>query len=224
MSDQQLKAKKALVFVGTSISQDDAREILDVTYWPPISRGDIERAAQKGYDLIGIIDGIFFSRAAVAHKEVIKVIDAGATVIGGCSMGALRASELDIHGMIGVGKIYQWYRDGVIEDDDEVAVATNPDTFEAVSNPMVNIRETLKAAFSEGIISEEDCNTLTSLAKKTHYTERSYFGMAREAVKKDILSDAQANELFDFCREHEVDIKRSDAIEVLEKIKIIMQQ
>jgi hypothetical protein len=35
--------------------------------------------------------------------------------------------------MIGVGRVYEWYRDGVIEDDDEVAVATNPDTFEPVS-------------------------------------------------------------------------------------------
>lgn len=224
MSEVQVRSKKALVFAGTSISQDDAREILDVTYWPPISRGDIEKAVSEGYSIIGIIDGIFFTRAAVAHKEVIKAMDSGATVIGGCSMGALRASELDTHGMTGVGKIYQWYRDEVLEDDDEVAVATNPDTFEAVSSPMVNIRETLKAACLENTINEEECGKLTDLAKKTHYTERSYFGITREAVKNDILSEDRATELFTFCKEHEVDIKRNDAIEVLKKIKGIMEQ
>ncbi len=224
MSDVQVISKKALIFAGTSISHDDAKKILDATYWPPISRGDIEKAVSQGYNIIGIIDGIFFSRAAVAHKEIIKAMESGAIVIGGCSMGALRASELDIHGMTGIGKIYQWYRDEVLEDDDEVAVATNPDTFEAVSSPMVNIRETLKAASAEKIIAEDECNDLVNLAKRTHYSERSYFGITREAVKKDTISKEIASELFTFCKYHEVDVKRNDAIEVLKKIKGIMEQ
>jgi hypothetical protein len=224
MNDNHATMTKVLVFAGTSISHNDAKEILDATYWPPISRGDIEKAIEKGYNIIGIIDGIFFSRAAVAHKEIIKAIEAGATVIGGCSMGALRASELDTHGMVGVGQIYQWYRDEIIEDDDEVAVATNPDTYEAVSSPMVNIRGTLKAAAANGIINDDECNYLTSLAKKTHYSERSYFGITREAVKNNIISEERSNTLFSFCKEHEIDVKKYDAVEVLEKIKSIIIQ
>jgi len=42
--------------------------------------------------------------------------------VGGSGMGVLRASELDSYGMIWVGRIYEWYCDGVIESDDEVAV------------------------------------------------------------------------------------------------------
>ena len=215
---------EVLVFAGSSISHEDASKILDVTYWPPISRGDIGKAASEGYKIIGIIDGIFFSRAAAAHKEIINVMREGVTVIGGCSMGALRASELDIHGMEGVGTIYEWYRDGVIEDDDEVAVATNPDTFEAVSSPMVNIRETLKAASSADIIDDEECRLITQLAKKTHYTERSYFGISRTAEKEGIISKEKAESLLQFCRENERDIKKEDAILVLEKIKEIISQ
>jgi hypothetical protein len=214
---------EVLVFAGSSISHEDAAEILDATYWPPISRGDIGKAASKGYKIIGIIDGIFFSRAAAAHKEIINVIKNGVTVVGGCSMGALRASELDIHGMEGVGTIYEWYRDGVIEDDDEVAVATNPDTFEPVSSPMVNIRETLKAANSAGIIDEEQCRLITRLAKNTHYTERSYFGISRTAEKEGIIPKEKAESLLQFCKENECDIKREDAILVLEKIKEIIK-
>ena len=213
---------KALVFTGTSISHEEARKILGIDYRPPVLRGNMDDAVRAGYTLIGIIDGVFFSRAAVAHKEIIRAMDSGVTMVGGCSMGALRASELDVYGMIGVGRIYEWYRDGVIEDDDEVAVATNPDTFEPVSSPMVNIRETLLAASRKNIIDQEICAGLTSLAKKMHYTDRSYFGLTKEAVREGMISGHKAEELLIYCKEHEVDIKRQDAILVLEKMKELL--
>ncbi|WP_340819180.1 TfuA-related McrA-glycine thioamidation protein [Methanolobus sp. WCC4] len=223
MSEKKIQ-RKVLVFAGSSINHEDASEILDATYWPPISRGDLDRAMEQGYNTIGIIDGIFFSRAAVAHKEVIRAMKEGATIVGGCSMGALRASELDVHGMIGVGKVYEWYRDGIIEDDDEVAVATNPDTFESVSSPMVNIRETLKAAHEAGIISEDEYTGITRLAKKTHYSERSYFGITKTAYREGIISEDKSKELLTFCTENERDVKREDAILVLKKIKQILAE
>jgi hypothetical protein len=46
-------------------------------------------------------------RAAVGHREIISALKAGVCVVGGSSMGALRASELDSYGMIGVGRIYE---------------------------------------------------------------------------------------------------------------------
>ncbi len=212
-----------LVFAGTSISHEDASKVLHATYWPPVSRGDMDLAVEKGYKIIGIIDGIFFSSAAVAHKEIIKAIQENVTVIGGCSMGALRASELDIHGMEGVGRIYGWYRDGVLEDDDEVAVATNPDTYEPVSSPMVNIRETLKAAFDSGLITHHECQRITEIAKSTHYTERSYLGITKEAYREGVTTEHKASELLSFCLENECDVKREDALLVLEKIKGIIE-
>lgn len=224
MRDNTGTRSKVLVFAGTSISHEDAAELLDATYWPPIARGDIEKAMKQGYSVIGIIDGIFFSRAAVAHKEIIRAIKEGIMVIGGCSMGALRASELDVHGMSGVGQIYEWYRDGVIEDDDEVAVATNPDTFEPVSNPMVNIRETLKAAFKSNIINNDEFRRISELAKSTHYTERSYFGITRQALREGIIPEDKASKLLKFCTENESDLKREDALLVLEKIKQILTE
>lgn len=216
--------KKVLIFAGSSISHEDASKVLDATYWPPISRGDLDRAMEQGYNIIGIIDGIFFSRAAVAHKEVIRAMKGGATIVGGCSMGALRASELDVHGMIGVGKVYEWYRDGIIEDDDEVAIATYPDTFEPASSPMVNIRETLRSAFHTGMLSEEECMRITLLAKRTHYSERSYFGITKEAHREGILPEDRSKELLKFCTENECDVKRDDALLVLEKVKQIINE
>ena len=217
-------ALRPIVFAGTSISHEDAKKILDVKYSRPVFRCDIQKAVQKGYNVIGIIDGIFFDKTAVAHKEIIKAIKSGVIVVGGCSMGALRASELDTYGMIGVGKVYEWYRDGVIEADDEVAVATNPDTFEPVSNPMVNIRETLNAACDGEIIDGDIRDSLMNIAKKTHYTERTYFGLIKQGIKDEVLSPDTGDLLIEYCKEHEVDVKRSDAIAVLEKIKEILEQ
>ncbi|WP_342306065.1 TfuA-related McrA-glycine thioamidation protein [Methanolobus sp. ZRKC5] len=224
MSDNTGTRSKVLVFAGTSISHEDAAEVLDATYWPPISRGDIEKAMNQGYTVIGIIDGIFFSRAAVGHKEIIRAIKEGIIVIGGCSMGALRASELDVHGMTGVGQIYEWYRDGVIEDDDEVAVATNPDTFKPVSNPMVNIRETFEAALKYSIIDNDEFRRITNLAKSTHYTERSYFGITKQASREGIIPGDKASKLLKFCAKNECDLKREDALLVLEKIKQVLTE
>lgn len=216
------RSLRPIVFAGTSISHEDAKKILDVTYSRPVYRCDIQKAVRKGYNVIGIIDGIFFDKTAVAHREIIKALKNGVIVVGGCSMGALRASELDTYGMIGVGQIYEWYRDGVIEADDEVAVATNPDTFEPVSNPMVNIRETLNAACDGRIIDGHTCDLLMGIAKKTHYTERTYFGMVKQGINDGVLSPDAGDALIGYCKEHEVDVKRNDAIAVLEKIKEIL--
>ncbi|MGB3907036.1 MAG: TfuA-related McrA-glycine thioamidation protein [Methanomethylovorans sp.] len=212
---------KIVIFTGTSISHKEAKSLLDATYMPPIFRGNIDQVLREGYRVIGIIDGIFFNRAAVAHKEILHALKTGAKVVGGGSMGALRASELDVHGMIGVGMIYEWYKDGVIEDDDEVAVATNPETFEPVSSPMINIRETLKAACREGIIDNTIRMELTIAAKKTQYGHRSYLGVVQNGIKTKLFSEEVGKKLLEYCRNHEADIKKQDAIMVLNKIKEI---
>jgi hypothetical protein len=215
---------KAVIFTGNSISHEDAKKILRANYQPPVRRFQLEKFVQKGYRIIGIIDGIFFDRAAVGHREIMSALDAGVKVVGGASMGALRASELDTHGMIGVGKVYGWYRDGVIESDDEVAVSTNPDTFEPISAPLVNMRETLKAALDSGIINENEYHDLLELAIHTYYPDRSYLGLVKEGTKKGLIPEDKGKKLFEFCAASEVDVKREDAILVLETVKKLIEE
>ncbi|MFP4655187.1 MAG: TfuA-related McrA-glycine thioamidation protein [Methanohalobium sp.] len=213
---------RVTVFAGTSISHDDAKEILDATYKPPVYRCNIDKAIKDSYNVIGIIDGVFFDKAAVSHKEIIKALNNNVIVVGGCSMGALRASELDDYGMTGVGEIYRQYKDGVIEADDEVAVATNPDTFEPVSKPLVNIRKTLKAACYNGIIDDKTYKLLINITKQTYYPYRSYMGMVKQAIKNGILSEEKGKDVLKYCRENEIDLKREDAIAVLKTIRDII--
>ena len=110
-----------VVFLGPSLSRARAEQILEADFRPPAKRGDIYRAAREGAGIILLIDGVFFQECSVAHKEVIYALEAGAKVLGASSMGALRASELDIYGMVGVGKIYEAYKMGDLVSDDEVA-------------------------------------------------------------------------------------------------------
>jgi len=215
---------RAVIFTGNSISHEDARKILRANYQPPVRRFQLEKFVQKGYKVIGIIDGIFFDRAAVGHREIMSALDAGVKVVGGASMGALRASELDTHGMIGVGKIYEWYRDGVIESDDEVAVSTNPDTFEPISVPLVNIRETLKAALAADIISEKEHDDLLGLAINTYYPDRSYLGLTKEGAKKGLIPEEKTKSVLDFCINKGVDVKREDAVRVLETVEKLIEE
>jgi TfuA protein len=215
---------RAVIFTGNSISHENARKILRANYQPPIRRFQIGKFVQKGYNIIGIIDGIFFDRAAVGHREILSALDAGVKVVGGASMGALRASELDSHGMIGVGKIYEWYRDGVIESDDEVAVSTNPDTFEPISVPLVNIRETLKSAFTANIITEKEHKDLLELSINTYYPDRTYLGLAKEGIKKGLIPEEKMKSFLDFCITKGIDVKKEDAVLVLETIQKMMEK
>ncbi|MCS7103458.1 MAG: TfuA-like protein, partial [Candidatus Korarchaeum sp.] len=133
--------RKAVIFTGPSLTHQEALEIFrDALYLPPIRRGDAKKAIGEGFDIIGIIDGVFHQNVAISPREILDVMRAGVTVIGGGSMGALRAAELHEFGMIGVGRIFEMYRRGEIDSDDEVALIFNPITLEPLSEPLINIR------------------------------------------------------------------------------------
>ena len=118
---------KVLVYLGPSLSRAKAREILpDAIYKGPCKQGDILSDVineQPAYILL--IDGAFRDNLSPWHKEIVYALQYPSVkgIYGASSMGALRAAELDWLGMIGVGRIYEWYRDGLIEDDSEVAVS-----------------------------------------------------------------------------------------------------
>lgn len=208
------------MFLGPSLEVASAKEILNAEYRPPAARGDIFKAVQDGAEIIGLIDGVFFQDCAVAHREILYALEKGVKVIGASSMGALRASELDVYGMEGVGKIYELYKSGALVSDDEVALLFDPETFRPVSEPLVNIRHELDLAEEKGVITKEEKEQLVAVAKSLYYPEREY---------EEILSLAEAKlnvdlaRLKKFLREKKSDLKREDAIAALERIKEIME-
>lgn len=209
-----------VVFTGTSISREDAGLVLDADYRPPVKRNDINILLDTSTpDIIGIIDGIFFDSAAVAHREILRALKAGVIVVGGSSMGALRASELDTYNMIGVGRIYEWYRDGVIESDDEVAVTFHPETLEPLSIPLVNIRATLERAVERGEIRADLCEILMETARSMYYPDRTFSAIVKRSVENGRIPRSDKDTITDYLIHNEVDVKHEDALLVIGKIK-----
>ena len=163
-----------VVFLGPTLAHEDARTVLDAEYLPPAGHGDVLRAALRRPRVIGLVDGVFERVPAVWHKEILFALSEGVHVYGAASMGALRAAELDVFGMRGVGGVYRAYAEGVLEDDDEVAVA-HADAehgFRALSDSMVDVRATLDAAVCHGVVTEETAAVILGRVKATFYADR----------------------------------------------------
>jgi len=211
-----------VVFLGPSCDIATASQILDADYRPPAKRGDIIRATEEGARIIGLIDGVFFQDSAVAHREILAALRAGVRVVGASSMGALRAAELDTLGMEGVGEIYRAYREGRLVADDEVALLFDPETFVAISEPLVNIRATVQRAIGCGVIGTDTGRTLIEAARKLYFPERTYDAVATAAEGK--VDPAEIARFLVFVREHSVDQKRKDALLALEYIRDIISE
>lgn len=166
--------KPVVVFLGPTLARDEARRVLNAEYLPPAGQGDVLRAALRRPRVIAIVDGVFERVPAVWHKEILFALSEGIQVFGASSMGALRAAELDGFGMRGVGEVYRAYADGVLEDDDEVAVAhgDSGDGFRAMSDSMVDVRATLAAAAAAGIVTQQAADRVVARVKATFYARR----------------------------------------------------
>src|SRR6266851_4055190 len=209
----------AVIFTGPTLSAVDARMVLDADYRPPAAEGDVYRAAQGHPHLIGIIDGYFERIPAVWHKEILWAMSHGIHVFGAASMGALRAAELDAFGMEGIGAIFEAYRDGSLEDDDEVAVAhAGPEFgFRAVSEAMVDIRFTLGLALDAGALGAETYAALEAAAKALFYPNRNYAVILERAADLGAAED-ELLRFREWLPTGRASLKRDDALAMLNAI------
>ncbi|APR75901.1 Hypothetical protein A7982_01248 [Minicystis rosea] len=218
MRDRSVVGDRVVVFLGPSLDKNTAREILDADYRPPARKGDFYRLLGSDVETAVLIDGVFHGEPAVWQREILAAIDEGITVFGASSMGALRAAELHTLGMIGHGTAFAWYRDGVIDGDDEVALrhASEEFGYRALSEPLVNIRRTLQKAALDGCLTRDEADALVAYAKEIHYPERSYARLLAAAESCGIQR-ATVAALQRYIASHRVDVKRQDAIGVLER-------
>jgi len=185
----------------------------------PAAQGDIYRAVLDKPFAIGLIDGYFERLPAVWHKEILWALKQGVHVFGAASMGALRAAELARFGMRGVGKIFEDFESGRLEDDDEVAVAHGEqDTgYRATSEAMVNMRATLQQAEQAQVIGRTTHTSLIAIGKRLFYPDRSYPLLLARALEAGCPT-REVEALRAFVASHRVDQKRLDALELLRAI------
>jgi hypothetical protein len=165
-----------IVFLGPSLSAAEARSIGPCTVLPPARQGDIWRALARRPNTIALIDGVFESQPSVWHHEILDALDAGVPVFGGASMGALRAAELHARGMVGVGRIFRWYRDGELIDDAEVALLHGDAEhgFRPLTVPQVNVRWAAEQAVRSRILRRGEARTLVESSARIFYQRRTW--------------------------------------------------
>jgi hypothetical protein len=207
------------VFVGPTVSHDEGRRILEATYLPPAAQGDVYEAARAGTKAVAIIDGYFERVPAVWHREILWAMSRGVHVFGSASMGALRAAELHTFGMVGVGQIFEAYRRGELEDDDEVAIVHGDaeSGYRAASEAMVNIRVTVAAAVAESIVSPSAAVSVLAAAKSLFYPNRHYSTILRLALEGGVPPD-EVNRLTAWLPRGAVNQKRADALAMLRSL------
>ncbi|HYB09146.1 MAG TPA: TfuA-like protein [Alphaproteobacteria bacterium] len=205
-----------IVFVGPTLRPHEIAAVSDAICLPPVAQGDVFRAARRQPSAIGIVDGYFSGAPAVWHKEILWAMSQGIRVYGSASMGALRAAELHRFGMHGIGRIFEAFRDGILEDDDEVAVVHAPAElgFVPMSEPMVNIRATLAEAEANGILSASSRGRLETFGKSLFFPRRNWPTVLAQADNLGIPK-IEVETFRDWLRGGAVDQKRDDALEML---------
>jgi hypothetical protein len=216
--------EKVLVYLGGTIPLAKAREFLpDAIYRPPAKQGDIvSDVCSLNPTHILLIEGSFRENLSVWHKEIVYALQYPTVkaIYGAASIGALRAAELDWIGMIGIGQIYQWYRDGATEDDSEVAVsyaALSNGDYRVTTVPLVDIRagvEHYGREFANQPVAIEARKFLERM-RKVNYMDRTQevceqdwagqFGVAFPLVPQKAIDAMQA--LTDF-RQYQPDPKQ----------------
>lgn len=175
---------RAVIFLGPSLTREVATRCLPgAAFMPPITRGALERFLDDPPAAVGIVDGEFYQRLAISPKEILPLLDAGVPVFGSSSMGALRAVELEAYGMVGVGKIFEQFRSGALDADDEVAMTFCPETLRPLSEPLVNMRVALGAACAHGVVSERDAASVLDAMKELYFPDRTVRRLLAEAAR-----------------------------------------
>lgn len=203
-----------LLFAGPSLSGANF-DAGDLVVRPPAAHGDLTRAVLDGATAIGLVDGLFDAVAAVWHKEILFALSRGVRVLGGASMGALRAAECAAFGMVPVGTIALSYLDGSRDDDADVGLVHAPAElgYMPLTEPMVDVEATLDRLADLGIISTLEQRRILAHARTIFFGERT-----PETLLPSPLG-ARRETILAAYQTHRVAQKQRDALELVARLR-----
>jgi hypothetical protein len=212
-------AHHLIVFCGPTIGRGEVERIGGVTVHGPAKRGDVYLATLSRPWGIAIVDGYFDQTPAVWHKEILWARSLGIRVFGSSSIGALRAAELSSFGMEGHGEIYKAFASGELTADDEVAIVhgAEEEGFRPLSEALVNMRWTLRAAEAQGVLRHEPRVALEQVLQHVFYPERS-FERALTHGRAAGLSAEECEALERWLPSGRIDQKWTDATQMLVEV------
>ena len=212
---------KPVIFLGPSLSREKARKILDADYRLPAKKGDLLQLILKEVNIVGLVDGYFLQDYPPTPIEVYNLVrKRNVKVFGSSSLGALRAVELGKYGMIGIGKIFRLFRDGILESDDEVAV-TFTDYTNYKSEALIDIRYNLFLAQKYNIIDNSTGRSILKVSKQTYFPYRTYEDILDKCKSKYPEINSKIESFRDYILNNRKSLKERDAVRLLKHIKSI---
>ncbi|MBM3091955.1 antibiotic resistance protein [Ensifer sp. T173] len=203
-----------ILFAGPTLPDAQALIDTDIVLCPPAVQGDIVHATQDGATVIGLVDGHFEQVAPVWHKEILFALSEGVRIYGAASMGALRAAECATFGMIGVGRIYQQYATGELEDDADVALLHGPAElgYLALTLPLVNVVATLEDLRARQQIDAASAAQLRLASAEIFYKHRNWSAIVARA---NLPPTTDLKRIEALLTTGSIDQKRVDALDLL---------
>jgi hypothetical protein len=214
--------ERPVIFLGPSLSPEKASKIFEADYRPPAKKGDFLRlAADPGVKMVGFVDGVFLQDYPPTPIEVYQLArKEGVLLAGAASLGALRAVELEKFGMVGIGRIFQLYRTGRLDADDEVAVTFTPEgDYRLQSEAMIDIRYNLYLAHKKGVINKKTKRALARVAKEIYFPHRNYAHVMEEARMKHPGLAVEIDSFGHYIASNRKSLKEIDAIRLVKYLK-----
>ncbi|MEZ5589857.1 MAG: TfuA-like protein [Gammaproteobacteria bacterium] len=204
-------SQSVIVYAGPSVSSRLVQTLLPgCTLRPPIRRGDLYRDREQGGALFVLLDGVLIQEPALPLREIMDVLQDGATIIGASSMGALRAAECWPAGMQGVGTIYRLFRRGSLHSDDEVILTfAAEDDYRPLSVALINIRYALRRAVQNQRLDAGQAAQIIEYAETLHFSARRWPTLlAHVGIQDSALQTFLSNQ----------DLKHLDAVRALRRV------
>jgi TfuA protein len=217
---------KPIVYLGPTLSREEAFKILDADYRDPAKKGDFlmlsRDSDEKKY--VGFVDGVFLhdyppSPIEVYHLATRKNIE----LIGASSLGALRAVELEKFGMKGIGKIFELYKNGIINADDEVAVTFVRENNILQSEAMIDIRFNLFLAYQKGVITNQTKKRFAKIAKNIYFPFRNYEDIIKLTQQQFPSIHNELESFRSYILKNRDSLKARDAIKLLKYLKTMSE-
>lgn len=217
-----MSTSKPIIFLGPSLSIEKAKKILEADYRKPAKKGDLFKLIFNETKIVGLIDGYFLQDYPPTPIEVYNLVKKKETkVYGSSSLGALRAVELSKYGMIGVGKIFNLFRNGILDSDDEVAV-TFTDYSNYKSEALIDIRYNLFLAQKMKVIDKEVKRIILRVSKQTYFPYRTYTDILDKCKQKYPDYRLQIEKFAEYIQSNRKSLKEDDAVLLLKRIKSMM--
>jgi hypothetical protein len=203
-----------VVFIGLSLSREEAGTLLTAEIRPPVRRGDLDQLSDG--TVVAIIDGDLGDDLVLPVIEIRRGLRRGLKISGAASVGALLAHEAREEGMVGHGWVYEAYRSGRIAGTDEIKVMYEPVSYRPLTIPLINVRFCLEYLVNRGSISAEETNHAMASLKRWRLERRSRRAIILHLAQ--LFGEKRARSLLRLIMPAKTDVKRNDAYELLRSL------